>query len=103
MGDDAGRIDLCAKAHAASASAVRYRREAQWKATAVPIRPTGPMAAATAREPLKEGREEPECKADEGDAFDRWLHCRLQQTYGAIAREPIPEELLRIIEESRKA
>jgi hypothetical protein len=34
-------------------------------------------------------------------AFDLWLQRGLQ-TFGSIAREPIPEELLRLIEEDRR-
>ena len=42
---------------------------------------------------------EPEQKPD--TAFDIWLNRGLHQLYDEVAREPIPEELLRIIEEDR--
>lgn len=35
-------------------------------------------------------------------AFDVWLQRSLHQLYDDIAREPIPEELLKLIEEDRK-
>jgi hypothetical protein len=36
-------------------------------------------------------------------AFDLWLQRGLHQLYDDVAREPIPEELLRLIEEDRQA
>ena len=35
-------------------------------------------------------------------AFDIWLHRSLHQLYDDIAREPIPDELLKLIEEDRE-
>ena len=35
-------------------------------------------------------------------AFDIWLQRSLHQLYDDIAQEPIPEELLKLIEEDRK-
>jgi len=35
-------------------------------------------------------------------AFDIWLHQGLHQLYDAVAREPIPDELLKLIEEDRE-
>lgn len=35
------------------------------------------------------------------DPFDLWLHRSLRETFDAIAAEPIPEDLLRLIEEDR--
>ena len=35
-------------------------------------------------------------------AFDIWLQRGLHQLYDDIAQEPVPEELLRLIEEDRK-
>lgn len=32
------------------------------------------------------------------DAFDRWLNEKLHQLYGSVLREPIPEDLLELIE-----
>lgn len=34
-------------------------------------------------------------------AFDLWLHRSLHQLYDSVAREPIPEELMKLIEEDR--
>ena len=34
-------------------------------------------------------------------AFDLWLQRGLHQLYDTVAKEPIPEELLRLIEEDR--
>ncbi len=36
-----------------------------------------------------------------GAAFDVWLQRGLHQLFDEVAREPIPEELLRIIEADR--
>jgi hypothetical protein len=35
------------------------------------------------------------------DAFDLWLHRSLHDLYDDVTREPIPPELLRLIEEHR--
>ncbi len=35
-------------------------------------------------------------------AFDLWLQKGLHEIYDKVASEPIPEELLRLIEEDRK-
>jgi len=43
--------------------------------------------------PLEDG------SAAEGDSFDVWLRHHLHRSYGATMAEPIPEELLRLIEE----
>lgn len=36
------------------------------------------------------------------EAFDLWLKRGLNQIYGNVANEPIPDELLRLIEEDSK-
>jgi hypothetical protein len=36
------------------------------------------------------------------NAFDLWLRRGLHQLYDTVAKEPIPEELLRMIEEDRE-
>jgi hypothetical protein len=36
-------------------------------------------------------------------AFDLWLHRGLHAMYGGAASEPIPDELLRLIEQDRSA
>jgi hypothetical protein len=42
-------------------------------------------------------------KAQKADAaFDIWLQRGLHQIYDEVAREPLPDELLRLIEEDRK-
>jgi hypothetical protein len=70
----------------------------------MPTRPTGLAAAAIARGPSMGDRPQPERgPAERSDAFDTWLQRRLQQSYGAIVSEPIPEELLRLLEEDRNA
>ena len=44
----------------------------------------------------------PDPSASAGDqAFDIWLHRRLHQLYDSVAAEPIPAELLRMIEDDR--
>jgi hypothetical protein len=35
-------------------------------------------------------------------AFDLWLHKNLHQLFDEVAREPIPEELLRLIQENKE-
>ena len=36
------------------------------------------------------------------EAFDKWLKKGLHQLYDTVAREPVPDDLLRLIEEDRK-
>ena len=36
------------------------------------------------------------------NAFDLWLNRSLQELYGEIAKEAVPEELLKLIENDRK-
>lgn len=43
----------------------------------------------------------PEPTAPEDDAFDLWLRESLRTAFDDIASEPIPEDLLRMIEEDR--
>jgi hypothetical protein len=38
---------------------------------------------------------------EEGDAFDLWLRRGLHRAFDAVAAEPIPDDLLRLIEEDR--
>ncbi|MFE8872808.1 NepR family anti-sigma factor [Acetobacter persici] len=47
----------------------------------------------------KNPREKPEKTSDQ--AFDLWLKRGLHQLFDDVANEPIPEELLRLIEEDR--
>ncbi|WP_456309954.1 NepR family anti-sigma factor [Roseicella frigidaeris] len=37
------------------------------------------------------------------NAFDLWLRRGLHQLYDTVAKEPIPEDLLRMIEDDRKS
>jgi hypothetical protein len=73
---------------------------------AVPTRTTGPAAAVA--DPVAPARDEPEPEPQpklrsvrDGDAFDLWLRRSLRETFDAIAAEPIPEDLLRLVEEDR--
>jgi len=47
--------------------------------------------------PPKRGRKSPSDKA-----FDLWLDQGLHAMFDEVAKEPIPEELLRLIEQDRK-
>ena len=40
--------------------------------------------------------------AGPGSAFDLWLQRGLQQVFDDVAQEPIPVEILALIEQSRK-
>jgi len=51
--------------------------------------------------PAKDGPEQEGEALD--NAFDLWLRRGLHQLYDTVAKEPIPEELLRMIEEDRAA
>jgi hypothetical protein len=42
-------------------------------------------------------------QTEASDAFDVWLHRSLHQLYDGVTEEPIPAELLRLIEQSRKS
>lgn len=41
-------------------------------------------------------------QADVTNAFDAWLDRQLHQMFDRVAKEPIPEDLLRLIEGDRK-
>ena len=49
--------------------------------------------------PAKAGAEQEDGAVD--NAFDLWLRRGLHQLYDTVAKEPIPEALLRMIEEDR--
>jgi hypothetical protein len=51
--------------------------------------------------PAKAGAEQEDGAVD--NAFDLWLRRGLHQLYDTVAKEPIPEALLRMIEEDRDA
>ncbi|NVN11525.1 MULTISPECIES: hypothetical protein [Nguyenibacter] len=57
---------------------------------------TPPKDAHSSRQP------KPVRKAQQDDPFELWLKRGLHQLFDEIAREPVPEELLRLIEEDRK-
>ena len=48
------------------------------------------------------GRKLAERLATEDDAFDLWLRRSLHTAFDAVAAEPIPEDILRMIEEDRE-
>jgi len=52
-----------------------------------------------ATDPANPGTEQEGKEVDQ--AFDVWLRRGLHQLYDTVAREPIPEDLLRLIEEDR--
>ncbi|GBQ68902.1 hypothetical protein AA103196_2073 [Ameyamaea chiangmaiensis NBRC 103196] len=54
--------------------------------------------------PEKGTTEREQEKGDEADgAFDLWLKRGLHQLFDSVANEPIPDELLRLIEEDRES
>ena len=52
-------------------------------------------------DPAKPAAEQEDGAVD--NAFDLWLRRGLHQLYDTVAKEPIPEALLRMIEEDREA
>ena len=52
-------------------------------------------------DPAEPGAEQEDGAVD--SAFDLWLRRGLHQLYDTVAKEPIPETLLRMIEEDRAA
>ena len=48
------------------------------------------------RQPLRRARRKPET------AFDLWLSRGLHQMFDDVAKEPIPDELLRLIEDDKR-
>ncbi|MFC7475962.1 hypothetical protein ACFQS7_16440 [Dankookia sp. GCM10030260] len=52
-------------------------------------------------DPAKAGAEQEDGEVD--NAFDLWLRRGLHQLYDTVAKEPIPDELLRMIEEDQRA
>ncbi len=62
----------------------------------VMTRPTQPPAMVSSHEVGGEADGAPEA------AFDLWLQRSLHQLFDKVAKEPIPEELLRLIEQDRK-
>ena len=62
----------------------------------VMTRPKQPPAMASSHRVPGEADGVPEA------AFDLWLQRSLHQLFDKVAKEPIPEELLRLIEQDRK-
>jgi hypothetical protein len=58
-----------------------------------------PAAMPKAKKPSADS--EPKRPAKGDAAFDIWLKRGLQKIYGEVANEPVPEELLKLIEEDR--
>ena len=75
----------------------------------MPTRTIGPGPAAAGADSETRARDEPEPRprprggraVDEGDAFDLWLRRGLRRAFDAVAAEPVPDDLLRMIEEDR--
>ena len=61
----------------------------------------GEIEKKRASNPAKPGIEQEGQEVDQ--AFDVWLRRGLHQLYDTVAREPIPEELLRLIEEDQSS
>jgi hypothetical protein len=60
-------------------------------------KPIGEMAEATGgQRPRPRARD---ASPEKADPFDLWLRHSLRQAFGSIAAEPVPEELLRLMEE----
>ncbi|MBO1073101.1 NepR family anti-sigma factor [Roseomonas marmotae] len=59
------------------------------------------VLAEEGEEPSDRPRERSNRKGTPDAAFDLWLQRGLHAMYDDIAREPIPEELLRLIEQDR--
>lgn len=70
---------------------------------AVSLSSTAGAMGKTEQKPSAEPGEAPVEPEGEGveRAFDLWLRRGLHQLYDTVAREPIPEDLLRLIEEDR--
>jgi hypothetical protein len=74
-----------------------------WKAAAMLAKPIDPMGAAAARAHREGSKPRPGGgPLAEDDPFDLWLRRQLHRCYAAIAAEPIPEELLRLIKDDGK-
>ena len=61
----------------------------------------GKIEKKRASTPVKAGIEQEGKEVDQ--AFDVWLRRGLHQLYDTVAREPIPDELLRLIEEDESS
>ena len=66
-----------------------------------PAPPSNPALPGHPAEAIGGGRAVPEAPKQKMDAFDLWLQRGLHQLYDDVANEPLPEDLLRLIEEDR--
>lgn len=65
----------------------------------------GPPAALCGMVGMSKGKEPkaPAAKPRKGErAFDMWLNRGLHELYDEVVREPVPQDLLNLIEEDRK-
>lgn len=70
----------------------------------MPKRTTGPAGTgSTSAVPARKGPERRAARAvtDDDAFFDLWLRSELHETFDAVVAEPIPDDLLRMIEEDR--
>lgn len=69
----------------------------------MPKRPAGPGCGdTTGPAPVAGGPEPDGLRAEKKpDPFELWLRRGLREAFDAIAAEPVPEDLLRLIEEDR--
>ena len=69
----------------------------------MPKRPAGPGCGDTTGRAPAAGSPEPDDSwmARKADPFELWLRRGLHAAFDAIAAEPVPEDLLRLIEEDR--
>ncbi len=69
----------------------------------MPKRPAGPGCGGTSGPAPTAGAPEPDdsWNGKKPDPFELWLRRGLHEAFDAIAGEPVPEDLLRLIEEDR--
>lgn len=70
----------------------------------MPRRPRRPRSTASGSDMLKiEGqkRTAADWLGKEEDPFDQWLERSLHEAFDAVTQEPIPDDILRLIEEDR--
>jgi len=74
------------------------------RAAASPSLTAGTMGKTEKKRTVDSGQTGQAAEGDQADAaFDLWLKRGLHQLYDTVAKEPIPEEILRLIEEDRAA
>jgi hypothetical protein len=67
---------------------------------AIPSSAAGTMGDTDKKQPGEPGKAPTE-PGGVDSAFDLWLRRGLHQLYDTVAKEPVPEDLLRMIEEDR--